>query len=112
MVVTTHSQARFVPDFQRYLLNLKSCGFSIDIGEIELTECQDDQWLCDNKHQKAMIRGYGLTFGATERKAMSMALLSVLCKLHHDEPVDGPAQDEEFVLSLRTMSKPLALCLT
>jgi alpha-D-ribose 1-methylphosphonate 5-triphosphate synthase subunit PhnI len=45
-------------------------------------------------------RGYGLTFGHCERKAMSMALVdrALRAKELGEEP-GGPAQDEEFVLS-------------
>ena len=45
-------------------------------------------------------RGYGLSFGENERKALSMALVDrALQSGDYDEPVKGPAQDEEFVLS-------------
>ncbi|CAH0530295.1 carbon-phosphorus lyase complex subunit PhnI [Vibrio hippocampi] len=76
-------------------------GFAIDIGEIELTECQMVNGFVGSKTEKAKLtRGYGLTFGATERKAMSMALVDrSLQAPEYDEAVDGPAQDEEFVLS-------------
>lgn len=76
-------------------------GFSIDIGEVELTECQMINGFVGGKGTKPKLtRGYGLTFGATERKAMSMALVDrALQAPAYDEAVDGPAQDEEFVLS-------------
>jgi len=45
-------------------------------------------------------RGYGLTFGHCERKAMSMALVDrALRSKELNEPLGAPAQDEEFVLS-------------
>lgn len=76
-------------------------GFSIDIGDIELTECQMVNGFVGSKTEKAKLtRGYGLTFGSTERKAMSMALVDrSLQAAEYDEAIDGPAQDEEFVLS-------------
>ncbi|MGV2986598.1 carbon-phosphorus lyase complex subunit PhnI [Vibrio sp. E150_011] len=82
-------------------LTPEELGFSIDIGEIELTECQMINGFVGSKTEKAALtRGYGLTFGATERKAMSMALVDrSLQAPEYGEAVDGPAQDEEFVLS-------------
>lgn len=76
-------------------------GFSIEIGDIELTECQMINGFVGSKHEKAKLtRGYGLTMGFTERKAMSMALMDrALQASEYDEAVDGPAQDEEFVLA-------------
>jgi alpha-D-ribose 1-methylphosphonate 5-triphosphate synthase subunit PhnI len=45
-------------------------------------------------------RGYGLTFGYNERKAMSMALVDRAMRASElGESVDSPAQNIEFVLS-------------
>jgi alpha-D-ribose 1-methylphosphonate 5-triphosphate synthase subunit PhnI len=45
-------------------------------------------------------RGYGLTFGYNERKAMSMALVDRAMRAEElGETVEGPAQSVEFVLS-------------
>jgi len=45
-------------------------------------------------------RGYGLVFGQSERKAMSMALVDRALRARElGEEVKAPAQDEEFVLS-------------
>ncbi|MDP5293585.1 carbon-phosphorus lyase complex subunit PhnI [Oceanimonas sp. CHS3-5] len=76
-------------------------GFAIEIGDIELTECQMINGFTGGKQQKpAFTRGYGLTFGFGERKAMSMALVDrALQAPDYDEQVAGPAQDEEFVLA-------------
>lgn len=76
-------------------------GFSIEIGDIELTECQMINGFVGSKSEKAKLtRGYGLTFGFTERKAMSVALMDrALQAPEYGEAVDGPAQDEEFVLA-------------
>ncbi len=44
-------------------------------------------------------RGYGLTFGHNERKAMSMALVDrALRAQEFGEPIESPAHDEEFVM--------------
>src|SRR5262249_13878049 len=45
-------------------------------------------------------RGYGLSFGHSERKAMSMALVDRALRARElGEEAVAPAQDEEFVLS-------------
>ncbi|MBD1559237.1 carbon-phosphorus lyase complex subunit PhnI [Vibrio sp. S9_S30] len=76
-------------------------GFEIDIGDIELTECQMINGFSGSKSIKPQFtRGYGVAFGAAERKAMSMALVDRALQAEElDEPVQGPAQDQEFVLS-------------
>ncbi|NHH99265.1 carbon-phosphorus lyase complex subunit PhnI [Oceanimonas sp. MB9] len=76
-------------------------GFAIEIGDIELTECQMiNGFTGDKQHKPAFTRGYGLTFGFGERKAMSMALVDrALQAPEYNEQVTGPAQDEEFVLA-------------
>lgn len=44
-------------------------------------------------------RGYGLTFGHCERKAIAVSLLDRALRARElGEPIDAPAQDEEFVL--------------
>ena len=45
-------------------------------------------------------RGYGLVFGQTERKAISMALVDRALRWEElgEDNVGAPAQDEEFVL--------------
>ena len=44
-------------------------------------------------------RGYGLTFGFCERKAMAMALVARSLRARDlGEDDDAPASDEEFVL--------------
>lgn len=76
-------------------------GFAIEIGNVELTECQMINGFVGSKsEQPKFTRGYGVTFGAAERKAMSMALVDrALQAPEYDEVPQGPAQDEEFVLS-------------
>ncbi|MEM9278284.1 MAG: carbon-phosphorus lyase complex subunit PhnI, partial [Pseudomonadota bacterium] len=76
-------------------------GFPIEIGEMEITECEMvNQFKGSKKAPPQFTRGYGLTFGHCERKAMSMA--QVDRALRADELGEdrlAPAQDEEFVLS-------------
>ena len=52
-------------------------GFAIDIGDITITECQMvNQFAGSADRPPQFTRGYGLAFGASERKAMAMALVS------------------------------------
>jgi alpha-D-ribose 1-methylphosphonate 5-triphosphate synthase subunit PhnI len=52
------------------------------------------------KRTPHFTRGYGLTFGMSERKAMAMALVDrALQAPDYGEEIAGPAQDEEFVLA-------------
>ncbi|WP_119394508.1 carbon-phosphorus lyase complex subunit PhnI [Salinibius halmophilus] len=76
-------------------------GFAIEIGSIEVTECQMiTGFTGDKKSKPKFTRGYGLAFGFSERKAMAMSLLDrALMTRVYNEPVSSPAQDEEFVLA-------------
>jgi alpha-D-ribose 1-methylphosphonate 5-triphosphate synthase subunit PhnI len=76
-------------------------GFPITIGEITVTECQMvNQFKGSATAPPQFTRGYGLTFGHTERKAMTMALLDrALRGRDLGEAATSPPQDEEFVLS-------------
>ncbi|MDR3515593.1 MAG: carbon-phosphorus lyase complex subunit PhnI [Azospirillaceae bacterium] len=76
-------------------------GFAIDIGDIAVTECQMINQFQGSKTQPAQFtRGYGLTFGHCERKAMAMALVDRALRAEAlGEDVTAPAQDAEFVLS-------------
>lgn len=75
-------------------------GFAIDIGEVTLTESQMITSVKGASGENPQFtRGYGLVFGHSERKAMSMALVERA--LRADEFAEErkyPAQDEEFVL--------------
>ncbi|MEM7044386.1 MAG: carbon-phosphorus lyase complex subunit PhnI [Pseudomonadota bacterium] len=75
-------------------------GFEIEIGEIEITECQMVNQFEGSKTEPAQFtRGYGLVFGHCERKAMAMALVDrSLRAADMGEEANAPAQDEEFVL--------------
>ena len=75
-------------------------GFPIEIGSILLTECQMvNQFKGSATEPPQFTRGYGLTFGHNERKAMSMALVDrALRGRELGEESQAPARDEEFVL--------------
>ncbi len=75
-------------------------GFSIDIADLTLTECQMVNQFKGSKTQAPVFtRGYGLVFGHAERKAMSMALVDRALRAGElGEDVTAPAQDAEFVL--------------
>ncbi len=74
--------------------------FAIEIGEIDVTECQMvNQFVGSAKVPPQFTRGYGLVFGHGERKAMAMSLVDrVLRADEFDEELTSPAQDGEFVL--------------
>lgn len=76
-------------------------GFAIEIGDVEVTECQMvNQFAGNAQVPPQFTQGYGLAFGGSERKAMAMALVDRALRARElDEPVVAPAQDEEFVLS-------------
>ena len=76
-------------------------GFAVPLGRIEVTECQTvNQFKGTATEPPRFTRGYGLSFGQCERKALSMALVDrALCARELDEEAGAPAQDEEFVLS-------------
>lgn len=76
-------------------------GFAIEIGEVVLTECETvNQFLGSKSEPPQFTRGYGLVFGQTERKAISMALVdrALRWKEFGEDDKGAPAQDEEFVL--------------
>ncbi len=76
-------------------------GFEVDIGEIEVTECQMINQFSGNRETPPQFtQGYGLAFGGAERKAMAMALMDRALRAGElGETVVAPAQDEEFVLA-------------
>src|SRR5271167_3312976 len=75
-------------------------GFTIDIGDITITECQMvNQFKGSKTTPPQFTRGYGLVFGFSERKAMAMALVDRALRAEElGEEVTAPAQDQEFVL--------------
>ncbi|MEJ5363817.1 MAG: carbon-phosphorus lyase complex subunit PhnI [Desulfosoma sp.] len=81
-------------------VELPETGFTVTIGSILVTECV---MLSRNEQRSpgcpGFVQGYGLVFGANERKAMAMALVDrALRSQELGEEVRYPAQDQEFVL--------------
>jgi alpha-D-ribose 1-methylphosphonate 5-triphosphate synthase subunit PhnI len=79
----------------------EEAGFSVPLGVITVTECQMvNQFKGSATQPPRFTRGYGLTLGHSERKAMSMALVDRSLRARElGEDTIAPAQDEEFVLS-------------
>jgi alpha-D-ribose 1-methylphosphonate 5-triphosphate synthase subunit PhnI len=71
------------------------------IGEIVISECQMiNQFGGSREKSPQFTRGYGLAFGRNERKTMAMALIDRSLRAEElGEPVQGPAQQAEFVLA-------------
>ncbi|MBV8323431.1 MAG: carbon-phosphorus lyase complex subunit PhnI [Hyphomicrobiales bacterium] len=76
-------------------------GFAVPLGRVAVTECQMvNQFKGSGAEAPRFTRGYGLAFGQSERKAMSMALVDRALRARElGEEVAAPAQDQEFVLS-------------
>jgi len=76
-------------------------GFAVPLGSLELTECQMvNQFKGSATEAPCFTRGYGLAFGQSERKTMSMALVDRSLRARElGEEALAPAQDEEFVMS-------------
>ena len=82
-------------------MDIPELGFAICIGEVELTECETvNQFTGSKTEPPQFTRGYGLTFGQTERKAIAMSLVdrALRWKDLGEDFTGAPAQDEEFVL--------------
>ncbi|MGO4438381.1 carbon-phosphorus lyase complex subunit PhnI [Rhizobium sp. RAF56] len=82
-------------------LDVPELGFAVSLGAIQVTECQMiNQFKGSAKAPPQFTRGYGLVFGQSERKAMSMSLVDrALRASEFGEDITAPAQDEEFVIS-------------
>lgn len=76
-------------------------GFAVPLGIITATECEMiNQFTGSATQPPQFTRGYGLVFGQSERKALSMALVDRALRAKElGEQTGSPAQDEEFVLS-------------
>ncbi len=76
-------------------------GFAVPLGRVELTECQMiNQFKGSADTPAQFTRGYGLAFGRSERKAMSMSMVDRALRAEEfGERIVAPAQDEEFVIS-------------
>ncbi len=82
-------------------LEIPELGFAIEVGEVELTECETvNQFQGSKTEPPQFTRGYGLVFGQSERKSISMALVDRALRWDElgEDNVGAPAQDEEFVL--------------
>nr|WP_319247798.1 carbon-phosphorus lyase complex subunit PhnI [uncultured Celeribacter sp.] len=82
-------------------MDIPELGLAIEIGEVELTECETVNKFAGSKVEPPQFtRGYGLVFGQTERKAIAMALVdrALRSKELGSEVPNSPAHDEEFVL--------------
>ena len=82
-------------------MDIPELGFAVVLGEVELTECETvNQFKGSKSKPPQFTRGYGLVFGQTERKAISMSLVdrALRWKELGEDDTGAPAQDEEFVL--------------
>jgi alpha-D-ribose 1-methylphosphonate 5-triphosphate synthase subunit PhnI len=83
-------------------MDIPELGFAIEIGELELTECETvNQFQGSKTEPPQFTRGYGLVFGQSERKSIAMALVdrALRWKELGEDNLGAAAQDEEFVLS-------------
>jgi alpha-D-ribose 1-methylphosphonate 5-triphosphate synthase subunit PhnI len=82
-------------------LEVAELDFPLMLGRIRVTECQMiNQFKGSSKQPPQFTRGYGLVFGQSERKAMSIALCDRALRARElGEDITAVAQDEEFVIS-------------
>ncbi|CUA92725.1 carbon-phosphorus lyase complex subunit PhnI [Pannonibacter indicus] len=83
-------------------MDIPELGFAIEIGEIELAECETvNQFTGSRTEPPQFTRGYGLVFGQSERKSIAMSLVDRALRWQElgEDYIGAPAQDEEFVLS-------------
>ena len=82
-------------------VEIPELGFAVEIGEIELTECETvNQFKGSRTQPPQFTRGYGLVFGQSERTAIAMSLVDRSLRWQElgEDNTGAPAQDEEFVL--------------
>lgn len=82
-------------------VEIPELGFAVEIGEIELTECETvNQFKGSKTEPPQFTRGYGLVMGQSERKAIAMSLVDRALRWQElgEDFTGAPAQDEEFVL--------------
>ncbi|MCX7646625.1 MAG: carbon-phosphorus lyase complex subunit PhnI [Rhodobacteraceae bacterium] len=82
-------------------VEIPELGFAVEIGEIELTECETvNQFKGSKTEPPQFTRGYGLVMGQSERKAIAMSLVDRALRWQDlgEDFTGAPAQDEEFVL--------------
>jgi alpha-D-ribose 1-methylphosphonate 5-triphosphate synthase subunit PhnI len=82
-------------------LEPEELDFPLSVGDIEITECEMvNQFAGGKTAPPQFTRGYGLTFGHGERKAMAMSLVDRALRAGElGESIESPAQMPEFVLS-------------
>ena len=83
-------------------MDIPELGFAIEIAEITLTECETVNQFQGSRTEPAQFTcGYGLVFGHSERKSISMALVDRALRWQElgEDTTGAPAQDAEFVLS-------------
>jgi alpha-D-ribose 1-methylphosphonate 5-triphosphate synthase subunit PhnI len=82
-------------------VEIPELGFAVEIGEVELTECETvNQFKGSKSEPPQFTRGYGLVMGQSERKAIAMSLVDRALRWQElgEDFTGAPAQDEEFVL--------------
>ncbi|MGR3484986.1 MAG: carbon-phosphorus lyase complex subunit PhnI [Paracoccaceae bacterium] len=81
-------------------MEIPEIGLTIEIGEMVVTECETvNQFTGSGVAPPQFTRGYGLTLGRCERKAISMSLVDRALRADElGEEAGAPAQDQEFVL--------------
>ena len=82
-------------------MEIPELGFAVEIADITVTECETvNQFTGSKTEPPQFTRGYGLVFGQSERKAISMALVDRALRWEElgEDDLGAPAQDEEFVL--------------
>jgi alpha-D-ribose 1-methylphosphonate 5-triphosphate synthase subunit PhnI len=82
-------------------MELDELGFAVEIGDIDITECQMINQVAGNHDvPPTFTQGYGLAFGHSERKAMAMSLVDRALRAEElGETLSSPTQDIEFMLS-------------
>ncbi|MEM6679690.1 MAG: carbon-phosphorus lyase complex subunit PhnI, partial [Pseudomonadota bacterium] len=83
-------------------IEIPELGLSIAIAEIEVTECDTvNQFTGSKTEPPQFTRGYGLVFGHSERKALSMSLVDRALRWEElgEDNVGAPAQDAEFAIA-------------
>ena len=82
-------------------LDIPELGFAVEIGAITVTECETvNQFTGSRTQPPQFTRGYGLVFGQSERKAISMSLVDRALRWDElgEDNTGAPVQDQEFVL--------------
>ncbi len=83
-------------------MDIPELGFAVEIGEIDLTECETvNQFKGSKTEPPQFTRGYGLVFGQSERKAIAMSLVDRALRWEElgEDDIGAPAQNAEFVLA-------------